>query len=92
MPFKPYRDESRANYGSDQVGNLSLEQLQTGALLRIADASESMAREYNRLLASEKFERGRANRLAGEVQYLERRVAALKGAITKMKAKEARND
>ena len=91
MPFKPYRDESRANYGSDQVGNLSLEQLQTGALLRIADASEAMAKEHSRLIAREKFERNRANVLAGDVAYLERRIAALKGVITKMKAKEARN-
>lgn len=68
-----------------------MDDLTLGALLRIADASENMAREHSRLIASEKFERNRANRLAGEIQYLERRVAALKGVITKMKAKEARN-
>ncbi len=92
MTFKPYRDESRKNWGTWDSGNLNLKQIQTGALLRIADASEAMAKEHNRLLASEKFERSRANRLAGEVQHLERRIAALKGVITKMKAKEARND
>jgi len=92
MPFKPYRDESRANYGSDQVGNLSLEQLRTGALLRIADASESMAREYNRLLDEARVQRRRAENLDRQNDTLRRRVAALKGVITKMKAKEARND
>lgn len=69
-----------------------MDDIKLGALLRIADASEAMAREHNHLIASEKFERNRANVLAGDVAYLERRIAALKGVITKMNAKEARND
>lgn len=88
MTHKSYRDESRRDWGTTDSGNLDRDQIQTGALLRIADASEAMAREHNRLIASETLERNRANRLAGEVQYLERRIAALKGVITKMKAKE----
>lgn len=85
MPFKAYREESRKNWGVDKEGSLDIQQIQTGAMLRIADASEAMAREHNRLIANEKFERERATRLAAEVRHLERRIAALKGVITKMK-------
>lgn len=69
-----------------------MDELTLGALLRIADASEAMAQEHNRLIAREKFERNRANVLAGDVAYLERRVAALKGVITKMKKEGASNE
>lgn len=50
MPFKNYREESKSlGWGSDQTQNLSLEQLQTGAILRIADATEKMAQNYARM-------------------------------------------
>ena len=92
MSFKPYRDESRKNWGTSGPGTLNIQQIQTGALLRIADASESMAREYNRLLDEARVQRRRAENLDRQNDTLRRRVAALKGVITKMKAKEARND
>lgn len=72
MPFQSYREQSRINWGRDvDVGGiLSRDEVQHGALLRIADAAEAMAKNHNALLAEcdryerwFKKERDRANRL-----------------------------
>ena len=49
MSFKDYRKESRANWGTSQSENLTPEQIRLGALLRIADAIETMAKSYNEM-------------------------------------------
>lgn len=88
MTWKNYRDESRINWGTNKEGNLNLEQIQVGCLLRIADASEAMAKEYNRLLVSEKYQTKKAFRLQAELATERRRTAALRGHIKRLKARE----
>ena len=44
--FKSYRKESEKDYGTYDNDELSREQIKLGALLRIADATELMAKNY----------------------------------------------
>lgn len=85
--FKPYRDESRKNWGNTDSGNLTIQQINTGALLRIADASEAMAKNHNDLISTVAYWRGRAERAEQCSARLARTVAALRGVITKMRRK-----
>lgn len=52
MPLKSYREQSRnINWGTDKTGNsLTLEQINCGSLLRIADAAEIMAKNHQQLI------------------------------------------
>lgn len=57
---KNYREESRKNYGTDTedgVG-ITMDQLNAGSLMRIADATELMARNFLELQADrDKYKR-----------------------------------
>ena len=90
--FVTYREESKTNYGKDKEilpnGNTESathEQVNVGSLQRIADATELMAKNYSTLV----FERNsfenlyKAERVDNE--RMARRIAALKGVITKLK-------
>lgn len=85
MKHRSYRDESRANWGTTSESPLTLEQINAGALLRIADAAELMVRRHTELIAQRDYYKGRAEAEAGYARTLGRRVAALKGQITKLK-------
>ncbi len=83
--FKPYREGSRTNWGSDQDSSLTIEQINCGALLRIADATELMAKRYQELINQrEQFERS-ANYWRAQHDRMQRRLIAAKGQITKLK-------
>lgn len=87
MPFKSYRKESKDNYGVNvsEAQGLSLEQLNTGALLRMADATEAMATNHVRMQNErDQYKRWYENEQK-ENATLVKRVAALKGVINKMK-------
>ena len=89
MAHTGYRKLSLENWGCDEGVGLTVEQINCGALLRIADATEKMAQRHTELI-------DRANRLQRDYDRAcernarqERRIAALRGVITKMrKAKE----
>ena len=83
--FKTYKDESRKNWGIDAVSKPDRDQLKLGCLQRIADATEAMAKNFLELQASEKHYRECYHRAIARERMLERRVAGLKGVITKMK-------
>ena len=84
---KTFKAESRKDYGCDVELNSGLtnDSLKTGCLMRIADATETMARRYQDLID----ERDRYKRWYGEEktarQQLLRRFFALKGVITKLR-------
>lgn len=80
--FRSYKDESKENYGSD-ADIFNNEQLQTGALLRIADAAEKMAENYDRLLRDVKYWKERCERSDAARETLRRRVNAYKGILRK---------
>lgn len=89
MTFKPYREESRTNWGRDVPDNQSLsrDDLQFGAMLRIADACERMAEDHDKLIR----ERDRYQRWYESERQSNDRLrnsnAALRGVITRMKNK-----
>jgi hypothetical protein len=88
--FLGYRDGSRTNWGTtEDSAALSLEQINCGALLRIADATELMARRHAELIE----ERDRYKRYHDQERErkleLARSNIALRGQITKLRKKLA---
>lgn len=78
------RARSKRDYTSD---NGTLEDLRTGAILRIADASELMAKNYSELqFYLDYYKAGYKNR-GQAIKSLRLSNAALKGVITKLKKK-----
>lgn len=80
------RDDSRQNWR----GSGSVESINSGSLQRIADALEKMSRNYDQLISDRNHFRNQASRLRGELDAERRRSAALRGVITRMKNKAAR--
>ncbi|MEF3068106.1 hypothetical protein, partial [Pandoraea apista] len=79
------RDESRKTWTTNGDSAPTLEQINMGSLLRIADASEAMAKNHVQLQRDRDmyfnwYEREYEKRLK-----LERQINALRGVITKMK-------
>lgn len=86
MAFKDYREESKGNYGtSNEI--LTIEQLNTGAMLRIADATEKMASNYSRMESELKWYKERYDEKNKEIKRLDRVIAALRGHLTRAKSK-----
>lgn len=81
-----YRDESRKNWAASSE-NPSLEQLTFGCLQRIADATESMATEYNRLIRDNKWLSSSRDNYRNDCERLRKQNASLRGVITRMKNK-----
>lgn len=82
--IKSYRKESRTDWGTTD-DKVTLEQINTGAILRIADATEAMAKNHVQL----QTERDRLQRWYEQEREraakLERSNAALRGQITRLK-------
>lgn len=87
MPFKSFRKESRSEYGREMQENehFSLEQLNTGAFLRIADAVEKMSVNHDQLMRTAEYYQAQYKFSRQEISSLNRQISALKGVITKMK-------
>ena len=84
-PFKNYREESKKGWGTVRDDELSPEQIQLGALLRIADASEKMEQRHTELIADrDRYEAWFQGERRASVT-LARQLAAAKGQITKLK-------
>lgn len=80
-----YREASRKNWAPLDGHHMTDDRIQVGCLQRIADATESMAKNYADLIR----ERDKYLRWFREEQayrrHNERRIASLKGQITKLK-------
>lgn len=86
MSHRGYRKASRDHdWGQDEDRSLTIEQINCGSLMRIADATELMAKEYQRLLDRAKWLEARAVRAEGETQRLARSNAALRGHLKRIK-------
>lgn len=86
MAFKSYRDSSRVNYGTnDDAKSLTLEQINTGSLLRIADATELMAKNHIQLQNDLDWYKKRYPEQREEIAHLNNRIRSLKGVITRLK-------
>lgn len=86
MPFLNYREETRQQYGTHAV-SLNTEQINAGALLRIADACELMASNYKQLQAENETLKRQVEYFRESRNERDRSIAALKGVITKLKKK-----
>ena len=84
------REASRRDWRTNSVTGASIEEINSGSLQRIADATEKMAASYDAL----RNERDRLQRwydtAKAEWQLLARRNAALRGVITRMKTKRSK--
>ncbi len=87
--YKSYRDESRKEYGArtDSERHLTEGQLKTGAMLRIADATEMMAQRHVDLIDENKRLRADVDWYRQRLKSLDRQKSALRGVITKLKKK-----
>jgi hypothetical protein len=82
MAFEKFREASRTDWGLDlkQGETLSLEQIRTGCLMRIADAADGLRISINAVMAERDRQKARADRLENQNR-------GLKGEITKLKKK-----
>lgn len=91
MAFSSYRERSRENWGtpysSDEKPALTIEQINSGCLLRIADATEAMAANYVRLQSEVDYLKRRRDQLERDNNRLCRQVSSLRGVITRLKKK-----
>lgn len=86
MAFHSYREGSRTNWGVIKGdAKLTIEQINCGALLRIADAVELMAKRYTDLIDQRDHQQRRADRLEESLYRLHRSNAALRGHLKRAK-------
>lgn len=86
MTFRSYREESRSDWGARDEGGFSLDQVNTGALLRIADAVEKMAESYDTMRRDRDVWKERALFARRRLDTERRRTAALRGWIRRARA------
>ncbi|WDF45270.1 hypothetical protein PQ459_10215 [Chryseobacterium sp. KACC 21268] len=82
-----YKEESRKNWGTKANVGVTREQIQLGAILRIADATEAMAKNHVKLQLDYDYMIANRNSWKAEAEALKRSNASLKGVITKLKKK-----
>lgn len=83
---KNLREESRVQYIT-RADLATSDELKLGAILRIADATEAMAKNYVGLQNDRDWYRNAYENQCARTDELQRRINALKGVITKMKAR-----
>lgn len=79
------KDESRKNWTHDESNNVTFSEINTGALLRIADAVEKIAFRYDELIRQRDCAQNEVTRLRGIRTKLERSNASLRGHLKRAK-------
>jgi hypothetical protein len=87
MPFQNYRQRSRDQWGVTTDDALTLEQINTGAILRIADATELMATRHTELIRERDHFASVARHMQAELDRMTRSNAALRGHLKRLKKK-----
>lgn len=87
MSHRGYREASRLNYGADEEKALTIDQISLGCMLRIADATEKIAQEYDELLRQRNHYKNQSERFLRELRTMTRSNNALRGHIKRMKNK-----
>lgn len=85
--MKDYKEESKKSWGTESEG-VTMEQLNLGAVLRIADATEAMAKNYNELIRERDNYKAWYLSERRDAAKLERSNATLRGHITRLKNKK----
>ena len=87
MTHRSYKTESRVDWGTSSDGLLNIEQINCGAILRIADAVEKMAASYDQMRNARDYWERRAKENQATADRLARSNAALRGVIARAKRK-----
>lgn len=82
---KKYKAESKKDWGVTTNDQLSMQELQFGAILRIADAVEKIALDKISLEANLKFYKDLANKRLEEIDSLKRARDSYKGKFNRLK-------
>jgi hypothetical protein len=85
MGIRSYKKGSRIDWGNEESQGMTLEQINTGAVLRIADAAEKMAERHTELIRQRDYFEGEVKRLRAIRQSLERSNASLRGHLKRTK-------
>lgn len=83
---KFYKEESKKQWNTSDRP-FDQDDIKLGAILRIADAVELMAKNHLNLQSNLTYQTSRANGLDSDLKIMKRSYAALKGQITKLKKK-----
>lgn len=75
-------ERSKSNF---EVKQFTFEEVQTGCLQRIADATEKMAQNYDSLIRDRDWYKKRFNELIEDNKRMAKRIAAYQGVIKRMK-------
>jgi hypothetical protein len=91
MAFISHRENSKTNWGREIAGdsNTDRDDIQLGCLLRIADATEAMAKNYVSLQNSLDYYKRAYQEEQQETSRLRLQASALRGVITKLKKARA---
>lgn len=94
MAFKSYKSAIDENWGtSDPTVNnpddikLTIEQINIGCMLSIADSMKAMATNHVRLQNDYDYMRKERDRYRSKSESLENKIRTMKGVITKLKKK-----
>lgn len=87
--WKDYRKESRSGWGAEIEENqiVDRDSIKLGALLRIADAAELMAKYLQQLINERDQYKRYYEEKRESCNRMGRRISALQGVITRMKKK-----
>lgn len=85
MGIRSYRQASKTDWGNEESQGVTLEQINTGAILRIADATEKMAERHTELIRQRDYFEGEVKRLLAIREHLERSNASLRGHLRRAK-------
>lgn len=87
MAFKSYKKESRSDWGAElpEDQKLSMDQIQLGCILRIADATEAMAKNHTQLQADLDWYKRQYNSYKERLEASENSNRSLRGVITKLR-------
>lgn len=91
--YTRYRENSRRDWGSSDQATADTDyHIQMGAVLRIADSLEIIAKDRAHLEQRVKWAEDERDSWKREAESLARRNAALRGVITKLKRERAKGE
>lgn len=86
MAHRSFKEDSRQPWGYDGDKRTStLEEVNTGCLQRIADATEVMAKNYLQMQSDLNYYKKRSEDLQKRVESRDNTIKSLKGHITRLK-------
>jgi hypothetical protein len=84
---KSLKEQSKLDWFSTGDENLSLNQINTGAILRIADATELMAKDRIQMEVNLAWYEKRYDELKADNKRMAKRIAAYQGHLNRLKKK-----